>query len=69
MTDNFVQVRVLPISLGLLKYLVADFVEHSDFLREKTQTFRQRVQRDATNVSPLHMPMIAYHYLSYFYCL
>lgn len=36
MTDGFVQVKVLPISLGPLKYLVADFVEHSDFLREKT---------------------------------
>lgn len=75
-TTNFVQVRVLPVSLGLLKYLAADFVKHGDFLKEMTQTFRQRVQRDATNVSisctirrRLHLLEIVVHYLFYCYCL
>lgn len=51
-TGSFVQIRFVPILLCLLKYLVADFVEHSDFLKEKkTQNFRLPVQHDATNVS------------------
>lgn len=39
-TDSFVQIRLVPILLDLFKYLVADFVEGSDFLKEKRQTFR-----------------------------
>lgn len=34
MRDGFVQVRLWLFSLRLLKHLVADFVEHVDFLKE-----------------------------------
>lgn len=34
MRDGFVQVRLQLFSLRLLKHLVADFVEHVDFLKE-----------------------------------
>lgn len=53
---QLVQMRL--VLLGLLKYLFADFVEHSDFLKENTQTFRLQVQHDATTI----------HYLVYCYC-
>lgn len=35
MTGSFVETEVVPILLALLKCLVADFVKHMDFLREK----------------------------------
>lgn len=35
MTGSFVEIEVDPILLALLKYLVAHFVKHMDFLREK----------------------------------
>lgn len=42
--------QIIPTSHGLLEYLVADFVECSDFLQDEMQTFRQSVRCDATNV-------------------
>lgn len=50
-THSSEQVRFFSMLVCLLKHLVADFVEHSDFLKEKTQTFRLHVQCDATHFS------------------
>lgn len=36
--------------MHLLEYLMADFVENSDFLKDKAETFKLREQHDARNV-------------------
>lgn len=44
------QLNFIPMLFRLLKYLVADFVENVDFLEERVQTFRLKVQHGATHV-------------------
>lgn len=48
--DGFVRMNFIPMLFRLLKYLVADFVENMDFLEQKVQTFRLKVQHGATHV-------------------
>lgn len=50
-TVSYVQIKLVLILLGLLKNLFADFVHHSDFLKDKTQTFRPAVQLDTSYIS------------------
>lgn len=65
--DGFVQLNFIPMLFRLLKYLVADFVENVDFLEERVQTFRLKVQHGATHVCLDYTTRLSPHVCVFFF--
>lgn len=65
--DGFVQLNFIPMLFRLLKYLVADFVENVDFLEERVQTFRLKVQHGATHVCLDYTTRLSPHVSCFFF--